>query len=538
MAKGAPAFNRDRLDDPQAQRLQFGFNNDYTAFFPLKNNPDHGLLVVNHEYPIPDLMFAQNHLRRLSKNQAQTVLAAMGISVVEIVREKAGWKTVQDSAYNRRITALDTVITFSGPAAGHARLKTNADPTGLKVIGTLGNCAGGVTPWGTALSCEENINGFFAGKGQGGPEEQNHRTMGVIGGKRYVNLSEHEMRFSIDEEPNEPNRFGWVVEYDPYNPSKAPVKRTALGRFKHESASVTLNHDGRVVVYSGDDEAFQHIYKFVSKRPYYPAKPDPHLLDEGTLYAARFTEHQLEWLPLVFGYGALSLQNGFSSQADVLIEARRAAKLLGATEMDRPEDIEIHSKTGAVYIALTMNKERDHAGIANPRFPNPYGHIILLQPPKAGRKPDHVAQRFAWEPFILAGNPREPVDGAYYPNLPSEHGWLTNPDNLAIDGKGRLWVATDGQDNTIPADDSLYMVETEGPARGAPRHFFNAPIGAEVTGPSFTPDSKTLFISVQHPGEGSPGDNPNTRWPDHRPDTPPRPTVVAITKNDGGIIGG
>jgi secreted PhoX family phosphatase len=316
------------------------------------------------------------------------------------------------------------------------------------------------------------------------------------------------------------------------------VKRTALGRCAHECATTALSHDGRVAVYSGDDAPMEHVYKFVTRGK---AGSSRDLLDEGVLYAARFeATGKMRWLPLVHGEGPLTAVNGFHSQADVLIEARRAATLAGATAMDRPEDVEAHPATGRVYVVLTSNTDRRVPDAANPRAPNRHGHIIEIVPPLVNGKPDHGATECDWGFFLLGGDPAIATHGARYASAVGATGWLAGPDNLTFDPGGRIWIATDGQRGVAGFNDGLYAAQTSGPERGSTRCLFSAPRGAEVTGPAFTPDGRTLFVSVQHPGaeRGSTYDNPSTRWPDFRDDTPPRAAVIAITRADGGEIGG
>ncbi|MBV1799515.1 PhoX family phosphatase [Siccirubricoccus sp. G192] len=536
---------------PEAQARQFGYNCDYLDFFPLPRGAggsDHGLLVVNHEYASPGLMFpglgAGSQARRhVSEQQARIEMMAHGGSVVEVRREAGAWSVVRESHLNRRITA-ETPMRLSGPAAGHPRLRTGADPEGLTVLGMLNNCAGGNTPWGTVLTCEENFNLYFGGESaETGPEAAARRRYGIQKQASY-SWGRHEPRFDLDREPNEPNRFGWVVEFDPYDPESMPVKRTALGRFKHECCTHAVSKDGRVAFYGGDDERFDHVYKFVTACPWNPADPAANrdLLDEGTLHAARFeADGTMRWLPLVHGEGPLTAANGFASQADVVIEARRAAGLLGATPMDRPEDVETNPANGRVYVMLTNNGRRtaEQVNPANPRPRNIHGHVVEIIPPGAGTpEVDHAAMEARWEIFLAAGKPG--VDpGAQYHRATSDEGWLSCPDNCAFDSRGRIWISTDGAAENAGVADGLYAADTVGRGRALTRLFYQAPTGAEVCGPRFTPDDTTLFLAIQHPGEdpGSTFDNPSTRWPDFQPGTPPRPSVIAITRQGGGRIG-
>ncbi len=468
--------------------------------------------------------------------------AAHGGSVLEVERNDGQWSVVRGSKYNRRVTADTTPMTISGPAAGHPRMRTSADPAGLTVSGMMNNCAGGITPWGTWLSAEENINGNFLGTvPTGHPEAANHKRMGLPGS--WFQWGRYDPRYNVASEPNEPNRFGWVVEIDPMDPAAKPKKRTALGRFKHEGAESVLAPDGRVVVYMGDDQQFDYVYKFVTKGRFDPKKPAANrdLLDEGTLYVARFdADGSVQWLPLIHGFGPLTEANGFASQADVVIEARRAGDLLGATPMDRPEDVEPDPRTGRVWVMCTNNSRRGQNQInaANPRANNAYGHIIEIQEPGG----DFTATTSKWEILVRCGDPANPMVGATWNPATSSNGWLGSPDNCALDPSGRLWIATDGNDNTGSAD-GLWALETDGPGRATGRAFFRCPVGAELCGPRFTTGGDTLFVAVQHPGDStdsSPAsfEKPTTRWPDFKPEMPPRPSIVAIRREDGGPIGG
>jgi hypothetical protein len=593
---GAPAFD-PMNQTAEAQARQFGYNNDFLGYFPLpraSDSSEHGLLAVNFEYTSHELMFpewtkseageaarqaaawaarqaaleagkdeaAVEQAANAAANEADTGAAidraslavqtpeqsaieimAHGGGVIEVIKENGQWRVVDGSQYARRITG-ETEMTIAGPAAGHDLLKTSADPTGTKVLGMLNNCAGGKTPWGTWLSGEENFHGYFGGSApEAGPLAESNKRYGVPGG--WYAWARSVDRFDVGKEPNEPHRFGWIVEIDPYDSNATPIKRTALGRFKHEGATPIVNKDGRLVAYTGDDERFEYLYKYVSNGTYDPAAgmANSALLDDGTLYVARFDEDRLTWLPLVHGEGPLTEENGFSSQAEVLILTRKAADLLGATPMDRPEDVEPNPVNGRVYLALTNNTRRkaEQVDAVNPRAENAHGQIVELVPPGEGADADHAATEFGWNMLILAGDPAKDGSGAMYGE--GSEAWFSSPDNVAIDPEGRLWISTDQggaqAKNNIP--DGMYCCDLEGAGRAVVKFFFAAPKGAEMCGPEFTPDGRTLFVAPQHPAEAdgyvSTFENPTTRWPDFQEGMPPRPSIVAITKDDGGAIG-
>lgn len=535
----------------QAQR--FGYNNDYIAFMPLplgSQSSDSGLLFISHEYTNTGLMFGglDNKTANVTREMVEIELNAHGGSVVELRRSGGKWQVIGDSTYNRRIT-MNTPMRLSGPAAGHERLTTIADPTGRRVLGTLNNCGGGKTPWGTVLTAEENFHQYFSGDASRTSEAGSYARYGVGARAAYPTWARNVDRFDLAKEAREANRFGWVVEIDPYDPQSMPVKRTALGRFKHEAAATLVNKDGRVVVYSGDDEVNEYVYRFVTAGRFNPRdrKANMNLLDSGTLSVARFDiDGTLVWLPLVFGQGKLTPENGFRSQADVVIDARRAADLLGATKMDRPEDVEANPVTGAVYVMLTNNTTRqpNQLNAPNPRAKSEFGHIVAMVPPGGrGAAADHTANRYTWSIPILGGDPAKPEIGARYGKGTSKNGWFGSPDNVAFDPRGRMYVATD-QGSAWPKSgtaDGIWACDVEGPAAYATRFLFRVPIGAEMCGPEFTPDGRTLFVAVQHPAadgvKGSTYETPATRWPDFKPGMPPRPSVVAITRQDGGEIG-
>jgi secreted PhoX family phosphatase len=554
---GAPEFDPGKLT-ADGQSKQFGYNNDFLGFVPLDGSSDHGLLVVNHEYTNGELMFRgvgprsgkDTAFEGVTREMTEVEMMAHGGSVLEVRRTDGKWAVVPDSKYARRITA-ETEILISGPAAGHDLLKTTADPTGTKVRGMVNNCAGGVTPWGTWLTCEENTNGYFWGMAAAAPLTDAARALRRYGipGEWYAWGKFHD-RFDVEKEPNEPNRFGWVVEIDPLDPASTPVKRTAMGRFKHEGAGNIVNKDGRFVIYQGDDERFDYVYRFVTdgKVDLENRAANKDLLDAGTLFVARFdADGTGQWLPLVQGQGDgwLTEKFGFATQADVLIHTRLAADLLGATKMDRPEDVEVNHATGRVYVMLTNNTKRkpEQVNPANPRAANAFGHIIEITPDGG----DHAAATFKWEILLQCGDPAIADVGATFSPATTRNGWFGMPDNCAVDTLGRLWVATDGNSpSKTGRADGIWAVETEGAARATSRCFFQVPRGAEMCGPYFTPDLETFFVAVQHPGEAdddAPGaepatfDKPSTRWPDFKDGVPPRPSVVAITRKSGGKIG-
>ncbi len=542
MKAGDGVIDMGQMDAAQ-QADRFGYNCDFIAYMPLprgSKTSDHGLLCVNHEYPSFNVMFpgvTEDDTAKLTAEQVALCNMSIGHSVVEIKRAGGAWTVVQDSPMNRRFT-LETEFAISGLAAGHDWMKTSYDPEGRKVRGTNYNCGGGVTPWGTVLTCEEGASDTFGGDIASTAFPEVLERYGYDGSDYYAR-AKYDPRFDISAEPNEPNRFDWVVEIDPYEPNSMPVKRTSLGRMSHEGATTVLNKDGRVVVYMGDDDYFEYVYRFVSDGVYDPANPASgrDLLDAGTLSVAIYNaDGTLTWAPLVQGTGSLTAENGFATQAEVLLKTRLAADALGATPMDRPEGMEANPVTGRVYAIMTKNKKiaADKLNPVNTRPENLWGHIVEMIPPGgAGMDADHTADSYTWDLFVLAGNPKDPATGSTFHPGTTENGWFVTPDNLTFDPKGRMFVATDGA-NDFDIPDGIYGVDTEGPARGLPKLLFSCPVGAEAAGPCFTPDGSTLFVSVQHPAEDSATlEVATTRWPDFTGTNLPRPAVVAITRQDG-----
>jgi hypothetical protein len=463
------------------------------------------------------------------------------VTVVELVRDSDGtWSPNLGSSYNRRITAK-TPITISGPAAGHEWLQTDEDPSGSEILGTLNNCAGGKTPWGTIVTAEENFHQYFANLidlDDDDPRKEVHERYGIPEEASERRWEDFYDRFDVSKEPNEPFRFGWAVEIDPYDPESTPVKRSSIGRFRHEAQTFAIAPSGQVAVYSGDDARFEYIYKFVTEGTYNADDREANigLLDTGTLYVAKFNEDGTgEWMPLIYGEGPLTEDNGFTSQGDVLVKTRLAGDALGATKMDRPEDIEPNPVNQKVYIALTNNTQRgteDKAGTdaMNPREENAYGHVIEL----TEDGDDHAATSFTWDIFMLCGDPEDP--STYFTGFPKEQvSPIANPDNVAFDNAGNLWISTDGQPRTLESNDGLFAVPVSGPERGFVRQFFSSVAGAEVCGPEFNPDNSALFLAIQHPGEGGTFEEPVSTWPDG--DVPPKPSVIVVQREDGGPVG-
>lgn len=516
------------------QEKQFGDNNDGMTFLPLSG--ERAVLAVNNESTDYSTLFSDQG-KTLTQDKVKRSQAAIGVSVVELKKGKKGWEVNTDGRLNRRITAY-TEMDLTGPAAGNDHLKTKADPSAKKVLGTFNNCANGSTPWGTYLTCEENFNGFFGSNNQVEISKEDAR-YGIESGDNDFNWHQFDERFDIEKEPNENHRHGWVVEIDPMNPNSTPKKRTALGRFKHENAALTLDDNGHAVVYLGDDERGEHLYKFVSKNKYQEnnLEANRELLEDGTLYVAKFSAKDGElkgsgqWLELTFGKNGLTPENGFKNQAEVLIFARQAATQVGATTMDRPEWVAINPKSQQVFCTLTNNKNRgikagQETNNANPRENNIYGHIIRWQP-KNGQ---HSSDSFDWDIYVMAGNPTKysddnPRSGS--DNITKDN-IFNSPDGIGFDNAGRLWIQTDGDYSN--AGEFAGMGNNQmlcgDPNTGEIKRFLTGPIGCEITGLTFSPDNKTLFVGVQHPtGSFSALDGV------------PRSTVMKITKQDGGVIG-
>lgn len=560
-----PAFSLAASGEEQAH--QVGSHHDGMHFFALNGSSTDGLLVLNHEYVEPRFLhaaasglaldrdaFPQHEDGSRDADQVIKEMNAHGVSVVRVrANEQGEWEVVQD-ALNRRITA-QTPMQLSGPVAGTEHLITQYSPEGLMTRGTLNNCAHGVTPWNTYLAAEENWAGYFANTDTDIDRRQARygietRDTGRYQWHRADQQSDQFSRFDAssrgaspaDDFRNEPHAFGWMVEIDPMDPDSVPVKRTHLGRFAHEGVIFAPAVEGQpVVAYSGDDSRFEYIYKFVSRRPFDAATADGSLLDEGTLYVAKFNDDGSgEWLALAPGQNGLTPENGFADLADILVNTRSAADHVGATKMDRPEWGAVDPQTGDVYFTLTNNTRRaegdEHP--ANPRANNSFGHIIRWQ-----EEGTHAGERFAWDLFVLAGDQDDSRDLAG--NALVEDNIFASPDGLWIDADRRVWIQTDISESEM--NTGIYEVFgnnqmlVANPETGEIKRFLTGPVGQEITGVVTTPDQRTMFVNVQHPGATTTEDAfAEGRFTSHWPEggsAIPRSATLVITREDGGIIG-
>lgn len=545
IAGNMPAFKIDGSNTANEQAVQMGMHHDGLVYFALDGSR-RGLLAINHEYTDDGLLHVGG-FKNMSTEKVLKSQNAHGLSVIEVELKNQQWQMVRPSRYARRLT-MGSPFSVGGPAAGHALMRTAADPAGRTILGTLNNCASSMTPWGTYLSGEENFAFYFGGADQPTPDQSRW------GARKdgFYAWEKHDARFDLKQNPNEYHRFGWVVELDPMDPSSTPIKRTALGRAAHEGAWVGVTKDGRAVVYSGEDARFEYIYKFVSRDKIAPAgngltqaQANRKLLDHGTLYVARFdADGRGQWLALVHGQGPLTAVNGFADQGEVVIKARQASDLLGGTKMDRPEWLTIDPATGWVYCTLTNNNQRGELGkpgvnAANPRANNVMGQIIRWK--DAG---DFDGRRFEWNLMVLAGDPaneRADAKGNIRGDI------YACPDGIAFDQRGVLWIQTDAHATQMYKGELVRMGNNQmlacDPTTGETRRFLTGPTNCEVTGVTLTPDGTTLFISIQHPGE-TPSDRSDpdqaakfSNWPDYAAGGRPRSAAVVIRKLDGGVIG-
>ncbi|MDP1804168.1 MAG: PhoX family phosphatase, partial [Acidimicrobiales bacterium] len=529
------------------QEKRMGLGHDGMWFFPLNDQGTAGVLCINQEFGDNSHVANAPGAPAIGTEEfVQLSQAVHGVAVVKVELIDGSWRPYVGSKYNRRITP-GTPVEFSGPVAGTEWLQNPADNP---FAGTVNNCANGKTPWGTYLTCEENFNGYFGANGDWTPDAAEDRYGLSAGGFGY-GWHVHDPRFDLSnaDYANEHNRFGWVVEIDPMDASSTPVKRTALGRFKHEGATVT-EQQGRIVVYSGDDENGDYLYKFVGNAPWRQLRAQGKSpLDEGTLYVARFAgDGTGTWLPLVHGTGPLGTANGFADQADVLIRTRQAADAVGATRLHRPEWVAVNERTGDVFVTLT-NGSGNNAEVNSGRNPNNFGHIVRF------RDVDnvHAPTAFTWDVFLFAGDPAYPALGGT--KVPADQPLFGSPDGIWVDPDGLVWIQTDISNSAQNLSSRGYdrignnQMLVADPDSGDLRRFLTGPRGCEITGVVTTPDQRTMFVNVQHPGESTTfwnniGGAPTTtnprsvsNWPEHLPGGRPRPATVVIRKIDGGRIG-
>ena len=546
LAGNMPPWKPDASHSAAEQAAQMGMHHDGMHFYALGGGSTRGVLMSNHEYTDDGLLHPDG-MKTWSAEKVKKAQAAHGISAIEVSLNSGSWQMVRPSRFARRITA-ETPFAVGGPAAGHVLMRTAADPGGRRILGTFNNCASGKTPWGTYLSGEENFAGYFSG-GDNFTEDQRRWGMRRTSFYRWEEFDE---RFDARKHPNEFHRHGWVVEVDPMDPGSAPVKRTALGRAAHEGAWVGVTRDQRAVVYSGEDARFEYIYKFVSRDRIKPAgggltqaQANRELLDHGTLYVARYdADGTGRWLPLVHGQGPLTPANGFADQGEVVIKSRQASDRLGATKMDRPEWLAIDPRSGEIYCTLTNNTSRGQPGnpgvdAANPRANTSMGHIIRWK-----EDGDFDAVSFRWNHLLLAGDPAN--------TRPEAQGNVKGdifgcPDGITFDARGVLWVQTDMGPTVMNQGEFTRIGNNQmlacDVATGEVRRFLVGPVNCEITGCAFGPDSRTVFINVQHPGE-TPSERSDpaqpqrySSWPDFKPGSRPRSAIVVIRKRDGGVIG-
>lgn len=526
-----PAFDPATRGTGASQERAFGDNNDGMATFV---DGDRVILAVNNEYTNRPIVYGNRETKLPeTADDVRKGKAAHGVSVMEIAEDGDFWSVVTDSPFNRRITA-DTEMMITGPAAGHDLLKTDADPSGRVSLGTWNNCGNGKTPWGTYLACEENFNGYFSSSNKDLALTGAQKRYGIGHDDWGYNWAMTDDRFDISKHPNEPHRAGYVVEIDPLDPTSTPKKRTALGRFKHENAEVVVANNGHVVVYMGDDERGEFLYKFISAGKYALGGDNADLLEDGRLFVAKFHDDMRgEWLELT------PETTGMASKAEICINTRQAASAVGATTMDRPEWVAANPGKVEAYCCLTNNKNRGRkpnkggdptpVGGPNPRAANNYGQIVRWVPDNG----DHSATGFAWDLFVTAGNPTVHDDAyAGSPNI-TPGNMFNSPDGLAFDTTGMLWIQTDGKYSNEGdfANQGNNQMLIGDPETGEIRRFMVGPKECEITGITWSPDRRTVFIGVQHPGEKG-----NSHYPDGGSSVP-RSTVIAVKRTDGGLIG-
>ena len=563
-------WKSDGTNSAADQANAMGMHHDGMHYFPINGSSTDGLIAINFEYVDQDALHPAGATTVAGKRPVEEVrkeINAHGAGVVRVRKSGDRWQVVENDPLNRRFTTA-SVMDLSGPLKGTDHVKTRFSVGGTQTRGTNNNCGNGYTPWGTYLTCEENWPGIFINKGVRpadqvrigvGTSAGNYRWETAAGDASEVNGEF--TRFNVtptgatatDDYRNEASTYGYIVEIDPYNASTLPVKRTALGRFRHEGCWPGLTTVGKpVVFYMGDDSQNEYLYKFVSTALWEAADANPSdrlatgakYMDSGKLYVARFdADGSGTWLlldvitPTTDGS---TLGAKFTDLPGIILHTRGAADAVGATPMDRPEWTAVNPLNGDVYLTLTNNTSRTTANAANPRVPNKHGHIVRW----------HDADNqvsFTWDIFVFganaAGSPDVNRSGL------TELNQFASPDGMTFDSRGILWVQTDNGESTITSytnDQMLAVIPTnliDASGKQIPvnaqnqsdlRRFFVGPNGSEVTGITFTPDNKTMFINIQHP----------ENWPSTDVATDvtsgavrPRASTVVIQRADGGELG-
>ena len=599
-SESADSYNR-RVGDGHDGMHYFGLS-DAGAYSASRS--DRGLLCVNNEYVVrPYGLHASGRTSGATRvaTEVDKEVNAHGVTICEVRRGASGtgMTMVRGSSFNRRITSA-TPMDFAGPVKGSSLVKTKYSADGSSTRGTNNNCANGYTPWGTYLTCEENFTNVVS---RAAGDDALRSPAEVTALNRYrlkqgtassylwdtptTGSADDYARWTAsvtgasatDDYRNAFNTFGWVVEIDPFDPSSKPVKRSALGRFAHEGAWPCNPVAGKpLVFYMGDDSQNEYIYKFVSAANWDAADIGKGLtagakyMDAGTLYVAKFnTNGSGTWVELTFGKNGLTAANAiypFANQADVLTHARLAADSVGATKMDRPEWGAVNPANGEVYMTLTNNSSRtaSNTDTANPRYyedlksgtttqkGNVNGHIIRWR--EAGS--DAAAVTFAWDIYLFGAE----ATAAANVNLSklTDVNDFSSPDGLWFDKNGMLWIQTDdgaytdvtncmmlaaipgkvGDGSAVTAASGMPTLKGADASATTVRRFLVGPKDCEITGLAMTPDRKTLFVNVQHPGENGSLTTPTSAWPASQTDSAstkrPRSATVVVTRTDGGEI--
>ena len=631
MAAGVAAYKNDGTDGDFDKRA--GDHHDGMEWFGLgadgKRNDsatDRGLLAINHEATTDEklssfFLHADGGVSTLPRppSEVDKETAIHGVAVIEVAKTAGKWGYVPSSALNFRLTALSP-IEIAGPARGHAQLVTKYSPDGTKTRGTLNNCGTGKTPWGTFLTGEENWAGYFTrgaaddaargndksvtslkryGRSQGAASRHGWETGGSDDRfQRWNNSKSGTSANGSDDYRNEMNGMGYIVEIDAYDKTRMAKKRTALGRFAHESAAFGKVEAGKPLsIYMGDDSRGEYIYKFVSTALWSAADANAtdrmavgdKYLDSGKLYVAKFNaDGSGTWVELslsnaaISGYAAYS----FADAADIAINTRLAADAAGATKMDRPEWNAVNPANGEIYFTLTNNSNRSVnptsgqylPDAANPRAytdmkgtsaqnGNPNGHMVRM-------KEGATVSAFTWDVYLFGAEAGADKTMVNISSLTADQDF-SSPDGLAFSkATGICWIQTDdgaytdvtncmmlaavpgqvgdGGKKTLSYTKSdgskLDIVTPVGKAatESTLKRFLVGPKGCEITGLSETPDGKTIFVNIQHPGEGTAmaniGDATKyqSQWPSNAgygAGKRPRSATIVITKNDGGVIG-